>query len=88
MPETANLRPLDICRCHTFPIGSAKIVTSMMMFGIEIPMKNSRVLMHLEGVVISQKPRMGTQENIETRRHAVPQAITNAPTTLVATVNP
>ena len=88
MPETASFRPLDICRYQTFLIGSAKIARSMMMFGMALPKKNFRVLMHLEGVVISQKPWIGVQENIETRRHAAPQASTKALTTLVAMMNP
>ena len=88
MPETANFCLLDIWRYQTFPIGSAKIITSIKRFRMEIPMKNFRVLTHLEGTVVSQKPRMGVQENIATRRYAVPQATTSAPITFVAIINP
>ena len=88
IPETANLRPLDICRFHTLPMGSPKMITSIVMFGTELPKKNSRVLMHLDGVVRSQKPRMGLQEKIETRMQATAQPATSPPTRLVAMVNP
>ena len=58
------------------------------MLEIELPMKEFRVLIHLDGVVKPQEPRIGTQEKIEPRRLAIAQATTNAPTILVAMVNP
>ena len=57
------------------------------MLGTELPMKNLRVSMHLEGMVRSQNPLTGLHEKMETRIQATPQAITNAPTMLVAIAN-
>ena len=88
IPDTAYFRPLDIRRRHTFPIGRAKMITSMAIFGIELPKRIFRLLTHFEGIVRSQKPRIGWHMNIMAKRLAIPHAITNAPTQLVAMTNP
>ena len=68
-------------------MGSIRITTSITMLGTELPMKNLRVSIHLEGMVRSQYPWTGLHENMDTRIQATPQAITNAPTMLVAIAN-
>ena len=59
---------------------------SARMFGTELPRKKFRVLIHfLESwVSISQKPRTGLHENMETESVDIPQAMTKAPIALVA----
>ena len=60
---------------------------SMHMLGISLPRKNSRVLMQVEGTVISHNPCIGLHVKMETRINARPQAITNALVTLTTIAN-
>lgn len=61
--------------------------TSMHMLGIALSRKHSRLLMQVEGNVISQNPCIGLHVKIETRTDARPQAITNALVTLTTIAN-
>ena len=61
--------------------------TSIHMLGIELPRKNFRVLMQVEGIVISQSACIGLHVNMDTRINARPQATTNALVTLTTIAN-
>lgn len=58
-PETRYFCLMDICRFHTFGMGSARMITSMTMLGTAFDKQNFGRGMQVAEIVKSQAPRIG-----------------------------